>query len=337
MKWCVFTLLLCLCGPGVSSAQNQQTFLPDAPSPQPGTITGTIEDLNSDVVSGANVALENAASKNQRTAVSNDNGFFQFNGIQPATPYHVTVTALGFASWTSPDVTLKPGQFVILPVPKLRIVAALTKVTVGYTPEEVATQQVKVEEQQRIFGFVPNFYVAYDHDAAPLTAKLKFELARKVALDPITFAGVAIYAGINQVGDTPNYRQGAVGYAERYGAAYTDGFTDIMIGGALLPSLLHQDPRYFYQGTGTNKSRAFHAMASAFICKGDNGKWQPNYSTMGGDLASAAISNAYYPASNRGVGLFLTNFLVGTGQRAAANLAQEFILKKLTSKPKDRK
>jgi len=103
-----------------------------------------------------------------------------------------------------------------------------------------------------------------------------------------------------------------------------------MIGGAILPSLLHQDPRYFYQGTGTTKSRVVHAVTSPFVCKGDNGKWQPNYSTMGGDLASAAISNAYYPASNRGVGLFLGNFLIGTGQRAAANLAQEFVLRRLT-------
>jgi len=64
--------------------------------------------------------------------------------------------------------------------------------------------------------------------------------------------------------------------------------------------------------------------------RGDNGRWQPNYSTMGGDLAAAALSNAYYPPSNRGVGLFLSNFLIDTGQRATANLAQEFILRRLT-------
>jgi hypothetical protein len=110
-----------------------------------------------------------------------------------------------------------------------------------------------------------------------------------------------------------------------------------MIGGAILPSLLHQDPRYFYQGTGTNKSRALHAITSPFVCRGDNGTPQPNYSTIGGDLASAALSNAYYPASNRGLGLFFGNFLIGTGQRAAANLAQEFILRRLTPKAKHQK
>jgi hypothetical protein len=146
-----------------------------------------------------------------------------------------------------------------------------------------------------------------------------------------------LLAASQQAGDNPNYRQGWIGYGERYGAAYANGFTDIMIGGAILPSLLHQDPRYFYQGTGTNKSRAIHALTSPFICKGDNGLWQPNYSTIGGDLASAAIANAYYPPSNRGLGLFFGNFFINTSQRAAANLAQEFILRRLTPKAKVQK
>jgi len=78
-----------------------------------------------------------------------------------------------------------------------------------------------------------------------------------------------------------------------------------MIGGAILPALLHQDPRYFYQGTGSNKSRALHALVAPLVCRGDNGRLQTNYSSVGGDLASAALSNAYYPPSNRGAGLVL--------------------------------
>ena len=183
--------------------------------------------------------------------------------------------------------------------------------------EEIATEQVKAAEQQRVLGIFPNFYVAYDRNAVPLTTKLKFKLATKVAFDPVTFIGVGLFAGINQAGDVPDYGQGAQGYAKRYGAGFADGFTDIMIGGAILPALLHQDPRYFYQGTGTVKSRALHAIISPFVCRGDNGKPQPNYSTMGGDLASAAISNAYYPESNRGPGLVFGNFLIGTGERAS--------------------
>ena len=269
--------------------------------------------------------------------VSNNNGFFVFNELEPATPYHVTISTPGFANWTSPDVTLQPGQYVILTVSKLRIAQAVTTVTVGFSAEELATEQVKIEEHQRVLGFIPNFYVSYDPNAAPLTTKLKFKLASKVAFDPITFIGVGIVAASEQAGNNPDYQQGWKGYGERYGAAYTNGFTDIMIGGAILPSLLHQDPRYFYKGQGTNKSRALYAITRPFVTRGDNGKSQPNYSTIGGDLASAAISNAYYPPSNRGAGLVFGNFLLGTGQRAAANLAQEFILRRITSKAKNQK
>ncbi|MCU1301308.1 MAG: Carboxypeptidase regulatory-like protein [Candidatus Sulfotelmatobacter sp.] len=335
MKWrgsiFLFSVLLCLCGSTISQAQEQPAALPDAPKPQPGIIVGTVVDVNDDAVPGAAVVLEGSGLKSPRTVVSNSNGFFEFSDLDPET-YHVNINAQGFASWTSPDVTLQPGQYIILTVSKLRIAQAVTTVTVGYSAEEIATEQVKIEEHQRIFGLVPNFYVSYEANAAPLTTKLKFQLASKVAFDPVTFMGVAIVAAAGQAGDHPNYPQGWKGYGERYGAAYANGFTDIMIGGAILPSLLHQDPRYFYQGKGTNKSRALHALASPFVCRGDNGRPQPNYSTIGGDLASAAISNAYYPESNRGVGLFLGNFLIGTGQRAASNLMQEFVLRRLTPK-----
>ena len=109
-----------------------------------------------------------------------------------------------------------------------------------------------------------------------------------------------------------------------------NGFSDIMIGGAILPSLLHQDPRYFYQGTGTVGSRLRHAVSSAFIAKGDNGRSQPNYSSVGGDLGSAALSNLYFPKSNRGAGLVFSQFAIGTAERIGANLAQEFLLSKFT-------
>jgi hypothetical protein len=337
MKWRVFALLLCLCVSSFSKAQEQLAVLPDAPRPQPGIIVGTVIDLNNDPVPGATVILQGPILESPRRVVSNDNGFFEFNDLESGSPYQITVSAPGFADWTSTDVTLKPGQYVILTDTKLHIAKALTTVTVGYSVEEIATEQVKIEEQQRIFGFIPNFYVQYDPNAAPLTTKLKFELAAKVSFDAVTFIGVGLVAAANQAGDTPNYPQGAKGYGERYAAVYANGFTDIMVGGAILPSLLHQDPRYFYQGTGTNKSRALHAITSPFVCRGDNGRPQPNYSTIGGDLASAALSNAYNPASNRGLGLFFGNFLIGTGQRAAANLAQEFILRRLTPRAKHQK
>jgi carboxypeptidase family protein len=336
MKWLIF--LLCLCGSMTSKAQEQPTPLPDVPKVQTGIVVGTVTDVNDDIVAGATVVLEGPLQTDPRTVVTNGNGFFEFKDIEPGTTYHVTVSAQGFANWTSPAVILKPGQYEILAGSKLRIAEALTTINVAApvaSPEEIAAEQVKAEEQQRIFGIIPNFYVVYDHDAAPLTTKLKFKLATKVLFDPVTVIGVATFAGINQAADNPNYGQGAKGYAERFGSGYADGAIDIMVGGAILPSLLHQDPRYFYQGTGTSKSRALHALSSPFVCRGDNGQLQPNYSTIGGDLAAAALANAYYPASNRGPGLFLGNFFIATGQRALANVAQEFILRRLTPKAKN--
>jgi hypothetical protein len=73
-----------------------------------------------------------------------------------------------------------------------------------------------------------------------------------------------------------------------------------------------------------------HALSNPFICKGDNGRWQPNYSSVGGDLASAALSNAYYPPSNRGAALVFENLGINTGERAISSIIQEFVLRRLT-------
>ena len=328
-----FALVIFLCGSITSNAQERPARSPNSPTPHSGIIVGTITDVNNGTVPGATVALESPSLSDPRVIVSNDNGFFQFNNVEPGT-YQITVSAPGFAEWNSPAIIVKPGQYQILTGGKLQIAKAVTTIDVVSpvaSPEEIAAEQVKVAEKQRIFGFIPNFYVNYDgNNAAPLTSKLKFKLALKVLVDPVTVVGVAGFAAIDQAADNPNYQQGAKGYAERFGAGYADGAINIMVGGAILPSLLHQDPRYFYQGTGTNKSRAFHALSSGFVCRGDNRRLQPNYSTIGGDLASAALANAYYPESNRGAGLFLGNFFIATGQRALANVAQEFILKKVT-------
>jgi hypothetical protein len=79
-----------------------------------------------------------------------------------------------------------------------------------------------------------------------------------------------------------------------------------MIGSAILPALLKQDPRYFYKGTGTTRSRILYAIANSVMCKGDNGHWQVNYSGILGGAAAGGISNLYYPASDRN-GISLTS------------------------------
>ncbi len=302
-----------------------------APKPETGHITGTVTDVNGDILAGAAVVLQGPGLKDPQKFLSDDHGFFEFKQLDPGT-YQVTITAPDFADWASPDLVLNSGQYLILTDTKLQIAQVTTSVSVVYTPEEVAIEQVKIEETQRVFGVIPNFYVVYDSDPAPLTTKLKFHLALKTSTDAFTVLGVGALAGINQAGGTPGYVQGAKGYGERFGAAAADGFSDIMIGGAILPSLLRQDPRYYYQGTGTNNSRILHALSSPFICRGNNGRLQPNYSSVGGDLGSSALSNLYYPASDRGARLVFQNFFISTGERMLSSLVQEFILSRVTLK-----
>ncbi len=301
-----------------------------APDTQPGSISGTVSNVKNEIVPSATVVLEGPAPGDRRTIVTKENGSFEFSGLSPGVPYHVAISAAGFVSWTSPPLVLNPGQFLFLTSSKLEIAGGISSVTVYSSAEQIAVEQIKVEETQRVFGIVPNFYVVYDHDAVPLTTKLKYKLAFRTSVDPVTFVGAAILAGINQAGDTPDYVEGAKGYGQRLGAVYTDSTVDIMFGGAIFPSLFHQDPRYFYQGTGSTKSRVFHALSSPFICKGDSGRWQPNYSSIGGDLTTGAISNLYYPTTNRGPGLVFGGALISTGGRMVNGLIQEFILRRFT-------
>jgi hypothetical protein len=130
--------------------------------------------------------------------------------------------------------------------------------------------------------------------------------------------------------DFSGYGQGTQGYAKRYGAAYADSATGTLIGSAILPSLLKQDPRYFYKGSGSKRSRVLYALANSVICKGDNGHWQANYSSILGTLAASGISNLYYPANDRGAGLTFENTLIAIGATAATNILQEFVIRKLT-------
>ena len=294
------------------------------------TIIGTATDVNGDTIPNGTVVLKEVDSDDPRTIVTTENGLFEFHDVKPGIAYQLNISAKGFAEWASPPITLSPGQFKIVTGIQLRIAMEATRVDVHYDRIEVATEQLKVEEKQRVFGIIPNFYVSYESDPVPLTAGMKFKLALKVSTDPVTAAGALLVAAARQAGNSLNYGQGWGAYGQRFGATAADGFSDIIIGGAILPSLLHQDPRYFYQGTGTTSSRIRHAMFSPFVAKGDNGKWQPNYSSLGGDLASSALSNLYYPQSNRGAGLVFTNFAIGTAERIGASLAQEFLVGKFT-------
>jgi hypothetical protein len=296
----------------------------------PGSIHGSIVDRTGAFIVGAQVKLtEDDPSQNQEVS-SDDGGQFLFSNVTPGL-FQLTITLTGFATQTLSGV-LSSGEVYTVPQTTLAIATASTEIRVVPTVVEVAEDEIKVEEKQRVLGVIPNFYVSYVSNAAPLTPKQKFELAWKTSVDPVTFGLNGAIAGIQQAqNEFSGYGQGAQGYAKRYGASYTNLVTETFIGGAILPSLFKQDPRYFYKGTGSTRSRILYAIANSVICKGDNKRWQANYSGIIGSLAAGAISNLYYPAQDRnGVSLTFENALIGIGESAAANILQEFVVRRLT-------
>jgi hypothetical protein len=297
-----------------------------------GSVSGTVTDVNGGVIPGARVSLECRDICEPRSTLADESGGFGFRNLATGVPYRVVVSASGFEEWTSPAIMLTLDQHdAIINNVHVRMAVTSASVTVYAAREQIAEAQVHLEEQQRVLGFIPNFYVVYDSEnAEPLSAKLKFQLAMRAAIDPVTIAGVGFLAGIQQAGSNPNYVEGAKGYGQRFGADAAGGFSGILVGGAVLPSLLHQDPRYFYQGSGTTSSRLRHALFSPFICRGDNGRSQANVSSLGGNLVSSALTETYYPDSNRGPGIVFGNFAIGTGELMLSAVIQEFVLRRLT-------
>jgi hypothetical protein len=294
-----------------------------------GTIRGTVTDADEGVVAGAQVTLVTGAGADRRAVTDND-GRFEFVGA-PAGAFRLTVTADGLARGLAAGV-LHGGEELEMPRIALPVGSTTSEIQVFASVHEVAEAEVKEEEKQKVMGFIPNFYVTYNWHPAPLTSKQKYELGWRTIVDPGNLVVNAGVAGVQQWQNSfPGYGQGSLGYAKRYAAVYGDFIVGTMIGGAILPSVLHQDPRYIYKGTGTVKSRALYALAAAVICRGDNGKWQPNYSSVLGDLAAGGISNLYYPKSSRnGAGLTIENGLLGTVSDGVSNVIQEFLIRKLT-------
>jgi hypothetical protein len=319
--------------------------LPDAPNPLPvginggslsggagasASISGVVLDPNGGTLSGASVTLTFANNAEKRQSLSGSNGEFSF-GELPAGDFKLTITSPGMEPFVFPKIVLVAEEKRALPQLSMAIAGTTTEVRVVVTHTELAQEQVKAAEQQRVLGVLPNFYSSYIWDAAPLNPRQKFGLAFHSIRDPVEFLGTGIVAGAEQATDTfPGYGQGAEGYAKRYGAAYADEVLGRLIGSAILPSLIHQDPRYFYRGSGSVRSRIFYAVSRAVVTRGDDGRTEPNYSRVFGSFAAGSLANLYYPRADRGVGLTLGDGFVSMASHAADNLIREFLLRRLT-------
>jgi hypothetical protein len=314
--------------------QSSSERLPSTPEPAAqqvrGILSGTVVDQTGAAVAGAEVKLTREHPPQNRTISTAEDGQFSLLNVEPG-PFQLTITSAGFATQIFSG-TLRSGQSYTVPQIALLVATSVTETRVTPNTVDVAQDEIKVEEQQRVFGVLPNFYVSYVANAAPLTPRQKFQLAWKTSIDPVSLAVNGIVAGVEQAQDDfGGYGQGTKGYAERYGAAYGNFVISTYIGSAVLPSILKQDPRYFYKGTGSKRSRILSAVAQSVVCKGDNGRWQPNYSGLAGGLAASGISNIYYaPRDRDGVGFTFENALIGIGTTAVTNLLQEFVIRKWT-------
>lgn len=297
-----------------------------------GTVSGRIVDQNGNAVAGTSVQIRCDQDCVPKEMQSDEDGRFGFNQV-PLGSFQLTIAGEGFVTQTISS-TLGPGKDCVVPPITMSLATVVTELRVSPSTEEIAQEEFKDLEKQRVFGIVPNNYVSYVGEAAPLTPKRKFELAFKATTDPVTTVAVATIAGVDQATNRfSGYGQGAQGYAKRYGASYANFASGLWIGGAVLPSILKQDPRYFYKGTGTKRSRFLYAISRPFICKGDNQRWQPNYSSVFGDIAAGGLSNLYIPERDRhGAQLTFENAGIALGTSAAINVLQEFVLRRLTSK-----
>jgi Carboxypeptidase regulatory-like domain len=297
-----------------------------------GGIAGIVLDTSGASVPGAEVSVMHQDGTELRTTLSGPHGEFDFARM-PSGSYLLIVNARDFAVFTSANFVVVDHQIYEVPDISLSLATANMEITVHPT-EFIAAEQIRAAEKQRLMGVIPNFYTSYVVDAAPLTAKQKFRFAVRGTFDPVSMVGVGFGAGIEQATNAyAGYGQGAEGYAKRFAAKFADGRSSDFLTHAVFPSLLHQDPRYYYQGSGSAKSRLAHAVTSAFLARSDTGLTVPNYSYLLGDLGSAALSNLYYPKANRGPNLVFTIAAVGLAGRIGGNILREFSKRLTTNAP----
>ncbi len=288
-----------------------------------------VTDPTGALLPDALVTLQSGTST--RATTSGADGSFSF-GNAPAGTIAITASHPGFASAIA-RLTLSAGQSMALPNFVLQTGGVDVSVD-ALTSKQLAQLQVHAEEQQRVLGVLPNFFVSYDWNAEPLTPKQKFSLVVTTFRDPVNIFIAASAAGVQQwQNDLPGYGSDAPGYGKRFGANYGNLVIGSTLGGGVFPVLFHQDPRYFYKGTGSVRSRLLYSLSRAVITRGDNGRNQPAFAAVLGDFSAGAISNAYYPATNRsGVGLTFANGFIAIGSDAISNVFQEFIVRKFTPK-----
>jgi hypothetical protein len=181
------------------------------------------------------------------------------------------------------------------------------------------------EKHPRLFWILPTHTVSSSKLPVPLNSGEKFRLFLRNTTDPFTLTYTAFNAGVQQASnELPGYGQGAAGYGKRLGAGLTDETSSGFFRIYLFPSLLHQDPRYFRRGSGSLRSRFAHAIVRPVVTIRDSGGRTFNWSGLLGLAAASSLSNAYYPAADRGVEPTLERVAMGIPFSMIDHLIDEF-------------
>ena len=188
-------------------------------------------------------------------------------------------------------------------------------------------EKSEATSKDRLFFALPNFLTLENGGKVPpLTVGQKFKVVARGSFDYIQIPWYAALAGISQAENSePGYGQGAEGYGKRFGSAAADGTIENFMTGAVLPSLLHQDPRFFQKSDGTFWHRTGYAIGRIFITRTDSGHQQFNFSEICGSAAAAAISTySYHPSADRTLSNTASVWGTQVGYDTATLVVKEF-------------
>jgi hypothetical protein len=187
-------------------------------------------------------------------------------------------------------------------------------------------QEDRPPQTKRILGLIPNFRaVSTDEKLPPQTVKEKFMTATDDSFDyssifiPLALAGYGL--GVNSY---PEFGDGADAYGQYLWRAAVDQTVENYMVEFVVPVIARQDTRYYTLGTGGFFKRTGYSLSRVVITRSDSGREVFNVSEVGGAAAAAGISTTYYPARERSVGNFATEWSVNVGIDAASFVAKEF-------------
>jgi hypothetical protein len=169
------------------------------------------------------------------------------------------------------------------------------------------------------------FFPELAFDRGRLDSLQKLQLAVDESIAPSRFLGSAFTAGIGQARDSfHDYGQGWEGYGKRFGSSVASNASSHLFGTFLLPSILHQDPRYFVKLYGTPGQRIKYAIGRVLLTRTDDGHQAINWSFLVGGLMAEGLATSYLPSSERTAPKTFDRFGVRVGFSALDNIVKEY-------------